>query len=294
MSGATRFRLRPYLLLAPLSLLLLLGVLAPMCVFVLYAFWRKAGFDIVPDFTLANFMLLWHRDVYLGLIGKAIVYGVAVAAITLLLAYPLAYIVATRVKSAKNLVLLAVLVPLYTSDIVRIFAWRSVLGINGLINQSLMALGLRDQPIEALLFTPFAALISLVHMMFPFMFLAVWAGLESLRKPLIEAAKDLGAGPGTVFVRVILPLSLPGVLAGFFFVFVPVTGDYVYTNMMGGPGGTTIAKAIVQQFGAANNWPFGSALATATMLAMLVFLVALGAAVARLPSIRMYGHGRRG
>ena len=269
--------------------LLFFGVVVPLSAFLIYSFWRKSGFEVVPDFTLYNYQYLLGKTVYLKLIVKAIVYGFIVVAATLCLAYPFAYFVATRVRAEyKNLVLLAVLVPLYTSDIVRIFAWRSILGVNGMINTALMAVGLTNEPVEGLLFSPASALISLTHMMFPFMFLAVWAGLENMKSSLVEAAMDLGSGPIRVFRKVVLPLSLPGALAGFVFVFIPVTGDYVYVNLMGGPEGVTITKAMVQQFGAANNWPFAATLAVAMLISMMVVIVLLGALVMRLPSIRMY------
>lgn len=281
----------PYLLVAPILLLLLVGVVLPMAIFVLYGFWEKSGFEVLPNLTLENFALLFDRPVYLRLIGKAILYGAIASVATLVLAYPLAYLTATRVRKAKGLVLLAVLVPLYTSDIVRIFAWRSVLGGHGLINQLLLSSGLVEEPVSWLLFSPFAALVALCHMLFPFMFLACWAVLEQLDLSLIEAARDLGAKRFTVLKRVVVPLSLLGVFAGVFFVFIPVTGDYLYVNMLGGTGGVTITKAIVQQFGAANNWPFGSAMATTTMLAMLVVLVLLAVVLSRFSGLRMYRNG---
>ncbi len=284
-----RANLRAYVLLSPMLALLIFGVVVPLGTFLLYSFWRKAGFEIVQDFTLYNYQFLLGKTIYLRLIGKAILYGFIVCAVTLWLAFPFAYVVATRVKANyKNLVLLTVLVPLYTSDIVRIFAWRSVLGVNGFINQTLMGLGLIAEPIEALLFSPTAALVSLTHVMFPFMFLAVWAGLENMKSSLIESAMDLGAGPLRVIRKVVFPLALPGVLAGFLFVFIPVTGDYVYVNLMGGPGGVTVTKAIVQQFGAANHWPFASTLAVAMLLSMVFTILMLGILISKLPSIRMY------
>ena len=223
--------------------LLFFGVVVPLSAFLIYSFWRKSGFEVVPDFTLYNYQYLLGKTVYLKLIVKAIVYGFIVVAATLCLAYPFAYFVATRVRAEyKNLVLLAVLVPLYTSDIVRIFAWRSILGVNGMINTALMAVGLTNEPVEGLLFSPASALISLTHMMFPFMFLAVWAGLENMKSSLVEAAMDLGSGPIRVFRKVVLPLSLPGALAGFVFVFIPVTGDYVYVNLMEGPKALRLRK----------------------------------------------------
>lgn len=285
-------RLRPYLLIAPLGLLVLFGVLVPMAVLVLYGFWQKVGFEVVPTLTLENFVSLFSRSVYPLLIVKAILYGAVASLATLVLAYPLAYLTATRVKAAKGLVLLAVLIPLYTSDIVRIFAWRSLLGGQGLINQVLLSLGIVDQPLSWLLFSPFSALIALCHMLFPFMFLAIWAVLEQLDPRLTEAARDLGARPFYVFRKVVFPLSILGVFAGVFFVFIPVSGDYVYINMLGGTSGVTITKAIVQQFGAANNWPFGSAMATTTMLSMLVVLVAFGFAVSRTAGARRYFDAR--
>ena len=286
--------LRAYLLLSPMLVLLVVGVLVPLSTFLFYSFWRKSGFDIVHEFTLYNYQFLLGKTIYLKLIGKAVLYGFIVSATTLCLAFPFAYVVATRVTASyKNLVLLAVLVPLYTSDIVRIFAWRSVLGINGFINNFLMTFGFVNEPIGMLLFSPFGALVSLTHMMLPFMFLAVWAGMENMNTSLIESARDLGAGPLRVMQKIVFPLALPGILAGFLFVFIPVTGDYVYVNLMGGPSGVTITKVIVQQFGAANNWPFASTLTVAMLLSMMVVIVLLGALLSRLRSIRMYFAGRR-
>ena len=235
-------------------LLLVLGVVVPLAIFFVYSFWRKSGFDLVREATLRNYELFFERPVYYGLTGKAIYYGFIVAAVTLLLAYPLAHYVATRVpRQQKNLYLIAVLIPLYTSDLVRIFSWRSVLGLNGLINKGLESISIIDKPIEALLFTQASALITLSHVYFPFMFLAVWAGLETIKGSLVEGAKDLGAGPFRTLRKIIIPLSLPGVVAGFLFVFIPVTGDYLAINLMGGPDGITIINVVVEQFGAADK-----------------------------------------
>jgi spermidine/putrescine transport system permease protein len=289
--GRSPFRhpsVRAYLLLSPMLALLGFGVVAPLAIFCLYSLWKKVGFDIVRELTLANYLFFFTHPVYFGLIAKALVYGFIVAGATLVLAYPVAYYVTTRVRLHKNAYLIAALIPLYTSDLVRIFAWRSVLGVNGFINKSLQGLGLIEEPIEFLLFSPTSAVITLTHMYFPFMFLAVWAGLETVKFSEVEAAWDLGARWFRTLRRVVFPLSLPGVIAGFLFVFIPVTGDYLAINLMGGPDGITITNAVVEQFGAANNWPLGAVLAVMVLAAIVLVLAVLAIFLSRLRSVRMY------
>ena len=279
---------RAYLLLSPMILLLGAGVVVPLGIFFVHSLWKKVGFDLVHTLTLDNYIFLFSHSLYYRLILKAIVYGFIVCGITLVLAYPLAYFVTTRVKVHKNVYLIAALIPLYTSDLVRIFAWRDVLGVNGFINRALQSIGVIDEPITELLFTSGSALITLVHMYFPFMFLAVWAGLETIKYSEIEAAKDLGARWFRSFRKVVFPLSLPGVAAGFLFVFTPVTGDYLVSNMLGGPGGITITNVVVEQFGQADNWPLGAALAVMVLVTGLVVLLLMGIFLFRLRAIRMY------
>ena len=279
---------RAYLLLSPMIALLGLGVVVPFGVFSMYSLWKKVGFDIVQQLTFDNYVFFFTHSLYYRLLGKSILYGCIVSGATLILAYPLAYYVTTRVRFRKNVFLVAALIPLYTSDLVRIFAWRDVLGVNGFINRALQELGVIEQPIEILLFSPLSALITLTHMYFPFMFLAIWAGLETINFSEVEAAKDLGARWFRIFRKIILPLSLPGVAAGFLFVFTPVTGDYLISNMMGGPNGITITNVIVGKFGQADNWPLGAALAVMVLVAGFVVLLLLAFFLSRLKSIRMY------
>lgn len=274
------------LLLAPVIVLLIAGVLIPMGAFLFHGFVDVWGPGIDLEFSLRHFERLFDRPIYLRLLFKAVMYGAIVSVISFCLVFPAAYFVSASETINKNVVLLIVLIPLYTSDIVRIFAWRSILGANGFINQVLMGLGVIETPIVELLYSPYAAILSLVHMMFPFMFLAVWAGLETLKKHLVEAAYDLGASQLRVIRKVILPLIVPGIFAGFVFVFVPVSGDYLYINLMGGPSGVTITKVIVQQFGAANNWAFGAALTASMMVTSFVVLLLVFAAASRLPSMK--------
>ena len=268
--------------------LLGLGVVVPFGVFSMYSLWKKVGFDIVQQLTFDNYVFFFTHSLYYRLLGKSILYGCIVSGATLILAYPLAYYVTTRVRFRKNVFLVAALIPLYTSDLVRIFAWRDVLGVNGFINRALQELGVIEQPIEILLFSPLSALITLTHMYFPFMFLAIWAGLETINFSEVEAAKDLGARWFRIFRKIIFPLSLPGVAAGFLFVFTPVTGDYLISNMMGGPNGITITNVIVGKFGQADNWPLGAALAVMVLVAGFVVLLLLAFFLSRLKSIRMY------
>jgi spermidine/putrescine transport system permease protein len=263
-------------------------VLAPLIVFLDYSFWLKKGFDFVNVVRLDNYAYVATNPTYWTLIAKSIVFGIIVVAATFLLALPGAYFVARYAGSAKNIFLVGVLIPLYTSALVRILAWRSVLGVNGFINGALEWLGVIDTPIRALLFSTESVLVVLSYVYFPFMFLALWVTLEMVDMRYFDAAADLGASGPTRTRRVLLPLVLPGAAAGSLIVFVLTAGDYITVNLIGGASATTIINAIVEQFGAANNWPLGAAVATVFIVCLLAFLLVVAAGFARLRPVRLY------
>ncbi len=261
-------------LVLPTAAYIILACAAPLGLLFVYSFFQVDFVSIVKEPTLDNYAVVVGSGTYRGLIVKAIVYGGGVAALTAVIAYPLAFFVAKRVLVYKAALLTAMLVPLYTGDLIRIFAWRVVLGAEGVLNSFLQWLGITEEPIWALLFSPFATTVVLTYNYLPLMVLALWVSLETLDKAYLEAAMDLGASRTQVFLRVVLPLTSPGLVAGVLMVFVLVAGDYLTPQLVGGSSGVTITSAIHDLFGAAFDWPLGSALAW-TLLAVLTVVVAL-------------------
>jgi len=247
--------------------------LAPLGLLFVYSFFRVDFVSIVPDFSLRNYAQVLSSGSYRYLIVKALMSGAAIAAITAVIAYPVAFFIAKRIRVVKAALLTALLIPLYTGDLVRIFAWRLILGREGVLNSFLIWTGLIDRPIEALLFSPTATTIVLVYNYLPFMVLGLWLSFESLDDHLFEAAADLGAGRATIFLRLVLPLTAPGLVAGALMVFALVIGDFLTPQLIGGASGVTVISAIADLFGAAFDWPLGSAIAW-TLLAAMVAVVA--------------------
>jgi spermidine/putrescine transport system permease protein len=267
-------RRRTAILMAlPIGLYVLVFCTVPLGLMLLYSFWQVDFAVVIREFTLANYAQAVGSETYRFLILKALAYGAAIALITAVIAYPLAFFIAKRVRLLKSALLTALLIPLYTGDLVRIFAWRVMLGAEGVLNSLFQWLGLTHEPIWALLFSPFATVLVLTYNYLPFMVLALWAAYEALDDGLIEAAFDLGATRAQAFRRVVLPLTSPGLLAGSLMVLVLVAGDYLTPQLVGGSSGVTITSAIHDLFGAAFDWPMASALAW-LLLATLAILVA--------------------
>ncbi len=196
---------------------------------------------------------------------------------TVLLAYPMAYFVAFHVERTKFVWLILLTIPFWTSYLLRVFAWKIILGYNGVINSGLMALGLIHQPLEFLLYNPTAVVVTLAHAWAAFAILPIYVSLEKIDRSLLEAAADLGDGPIRRFLRITLPLSLPGVIGAAVLIFVPTTGDYVTPTLVGGSDGVMIANVIEVQFAKVGNWPLGAALAMASMAAVGVVTLLFGA-----------------
>ena len=249
---------------------------APLIILLAYSFFQVSFVAILKDPTLKNYLRIASSDTYRWLILKAFSSGLTIAAITAVVGYPVAWFIAKRVTVMKSALLTLLLVPLYTGDLVRIFAWRVLLGAEGVLNTFLMWTGAIRKPIEALLFSSLATHIVLTYNYLPFMVLGLWLAFEALDDRLLEAATDLGAGKVSVFRRVTLPLTMPGLVAGGMMVFVLVVGDYLTPQLVGGASGVTIISAINDLFGTAFDWPLGSAIAW-TMLAILALALATGA-----------------
>ena len=264
---------RGYALLSPTLTVLLAALAAPIALLVLYSFWTEDGLVLDTNPTLAQYATVLTREGYRVLFLRSIAISSLVTLVTVGLAYPMAYFVAFRVTRGKFIWLLLLTIPFWTSYLLRVFAWKVILGYNGVINSGLMSLGLISQPLEFLLYNPTAVVVTLAHAYAAFAILPVYVSLEKIDRTLLEAAADLGDGPMRRFWRVTLPLSLPGVIGAAVLIFVPTTGDYVTPTLVGGSDGVMIANIIQVQFGRVNNWPLGAALAISSMAAVAVIAI---------------------
>ncbi|MHA1565326.1 MAG: ABC transporter permease [Alphaproteobacteria bacterium] len=250
--------------------------IAPLAILLSYSFFQVDFVFILKEPTIKNYARLATSEAYRGLIAKAFLSGGSVVLITAVIGHPIAFHIAKRVTHYKSALLILLLVPLYTGDLVRIFAWRILLGAEGVLNSFLIWTGLIAEPIRALLFSSLATHIVLTYNFLPFMVLGLWLAYESLDDRLVEAAADLGAGRVSSFLRVTFPLTLPGMIAGGMMVFIMVVGDYLTPQLVGGASGITIISVINDLFGTAFDWPLGSAIAW-TMLAILCIFFTLAA-----------------
>ena len=265
--------LRGYTLLSPTLLLLILVLGLPIGLLVTYSFWTQTYLDFDRTFTLANYIKFFERPIYPYLLGKSMLMSGSVTLATVLLAYPMAYFIAFRVTKHKLIWLILITVPFWTSYLLRVFAWKIILGYNGVINSGLSELGLISEPLGFLLYNPFAVVLTLAHAWAAFAILPIYVSLEKIDRSLLEAATDLGDGPVMRFLRVTLPLSMPGLIAASLLVFIPTVGDYVTPKLVGGTTGIMIGNVIQSMFGKANNWPLGAALSIITMLAITLVIV---------------------
>jgi spermidine/putrescine transport system permease protein len=272
------------ILASPVVAALLALCLAPLAILFVYSFYQVDFVAISREPTLANYAKIAGSATYRSLIARAFGSAALVVVITAVIAYPVAWFLAKRVGAAKSTLLTLLLVPLYSGDLVRIFAWRVLLGAEGVINRSLMWLGIIETPLQSLLFSPLATHIALVYNYLPFMVIGLWLAFEALDDAWLEAAADLGAPARDRFRRVVLPLTLPGPIAGGLMVFLMVAGDYLTPQLLGGASGITIISAINDLFGTAFDWPLGSAIAW-TMLAILMMAFAAGALAIRRSSL---------
>ena len=259
---------RAWLLLAPGTLWLLVFFLAPILIMLVYSVMPRGIYGGVdPGFTLEHYRRFFD-PLYLDILQRTFVWSAACTVICLGLGYPVAYVIA-RAGRWKSFLLFLVVLPFWTSFLVRTFAMIFLLRDTGLINNWLVKLGV--DPI-AMLYTPFAVMAGLVYGFLPFMILPIYASLEKLDFSLLEAAEVLGARPAERFRRVTLPLSMPGVVAGCLLVFIPALGSFLTSDLLGGAKEMMIGNLVQNQFSAARNWPFGSA---ASFIVMALVLAAV-------------------
>src|ERR1700723_3115922 len=248
-------------------------LLTPYLLMFCYSFWSvsESG-TIIHSWNLTNYRELLTKPVYWQTLFRSMWIAARVMFFSMLLGYPLAYFLSFHAGARKDFYYQLVIIPLWVSYLVRAYAWKTILGTDGVLNTLLQYAHLTKHPVEFLLYSPFAVVLSLTHIYTPFTFLPIYATLEHIPRNLVEASHDLGASPSSTFRRVILPLSLPGVLAGATFAFVLTLGDFLAPLLVGGPSGIMISNVVVSLFGAAYNWPLGAAISFCMMLLVVTLL----------------------
>ena len=247
-------------------------LLLPYALMFVHSFWLVRDGFIVHQWNLSNYAALFTKPVYLQVLLRTMRIAGSVTLCSLLLGYPLAYYLSFHSGARKELLYQLVIVPLWVSYLVRGYAWKTILGSNGVLNGFLQYTHITHAPVSFLLYSPFAVILMLTHIYTPFVFLPIYASLESIPRPLVEASQDLGATPGKTFLRVILPLSMPGLVAGATFAFVLSLGDFLAPLLVGGASGTMIANVVQSLFGAAYDWPLGAAVSVSILLFTMLLL----------------------
>jgi spermidine/putrescine transport system permease protein len=271
-----RRRLAALGVLAPPLGWTLVFMFVPYAIMFTYSFYQKQALFFVPDFQLGNYLLLFEDSQYYTVLLRTLKIALAVAASALVLAYPLAYFLVFKLRSARlrAALYMAVIVPLWVSYLLRAYTWKTILGSEGVLNSFLVWTGVLDAPTDLLLYNQFAIVLTLTYIFIPFVVMPIYTALEKIPRNLVEASQDLGVGPLRTFLSVTLPLSVPGILAGVTFAFCLTFGDFVAPVLVGGPSGTMIASVIQSQFGIAFNWPLGAALSIVVLIIVLSIISA--------------------
>ncbi len=265
------------LLISPTAIYALLLLAVPLAAIVAYSFLTDGYLVIAPITTLANYAEVLTDPLYREVMARSLFVSGTVTLATVLLAFPVAYYVSFHVRpERKSLWLFLITIPFWTSYLIRVFLWKVILGFNGVVNTSLLTMGLIEEPLTFILYNVNAVVITLAHAYAPFAILPIFVALEKIDRSLLEASQDLGESRLLTFWRVTLPLAMPGVVAAVLIVFIPTIGDYVTPQLVGGPEGRMIANVIQLQYLRLDNYPMGSALAVTAMLIVtavaLVFL----------------------
>jgi spermidine/putrescine transport system permease protein len=265
---------RAYKTIVSLPPLLWVGVflLLPYALMFAHSFWAVRDGTVVHQWNLNNYHTLFSKPVYLEVLLRTMRIAASVTLCSLLLGYPLAYYLSFHSGARKELLYQLVIVPLWVSYLVRGYAWKTILGSEGVLNGFLQYLHLTHEPVSFLLYSPFAVVLMLTHIYTPFVFLPIYAALEHIPRPLVEASQDLGAGSAQTFLRVIFPLSIPGLVAGATFAFVLSLGDFLAPLLVGGASSTMISNVVQSLFGAALDWPLGAAISVCIVIVIISLL----------------------
>jgi spermidine/putrescine transport system permease protein len=256
-------------------------IVAPIASFVVLSLFRAEKSVIIREVSLDNYANFFANWTYAGTFLGTLALCFQVMIVSVILGYPIAWFVWQQKGSRRYFLLLLAVVPLFMSYIVKLYTLRSMLGLNGLVNQLLLGIGVIDKPSQIFLFNQRAVLITMVVIYMPFVILPIFLALERIPKSLLHASTDLGAGGWDTFRRIVLPLSLPGTIGGALFAFVLALGDFITPQMVGGTTGFTIGRVIYSQFGLAYDWPFGAAMAVILLATSLTGIILAGLAISR-------------
>jgi spermidine/putrescine transport system permease protein len=251
---------REFLKGIPIAVWMLALVIGPLAFTFVMSFYSTDGTQIITKLTLKNYALFFTDSLYAAVLARSMALALVIAVLSVLAAYPLAYLVSFRIRRGKQLLFMLSIIPLWVSYLVRIIAWRTILGNKGVINSALLALGAIREPLSFLLYNRFAVAITLTYICIPFVFIPVYTALEKIPRNILEASHDLGAGEMRTFWHIVVPLSMPGLVTGFIFAFIIALGDYMIPIQLGGTQGMMFGNLIWSQFGFAYNWPLGAAL----------------------------------
>ncbi|PQM56585.1 MAG: spermidine/putrescine ABC transporter [Rhodobacteraceae bacterium] len=243
---------------------LLLAV--PLATMFALSFWTQDYLVLKKTFTLANYKEAWFEPVYQKLFNRSLIISMTVTFLTISFAFPVAYFISFYGGRRKALWLFFITIPFWTSYLLRMFLWKVILGYNGVLNSFFKWLGIITEPLTFLLYNSNAVIIALTHGWAPFAILPIFVSLEKIDRSLLEASKDLGDSSFQQFFRIILPLSIPGLIGATLIIFIPTIGDYITPKLVGGPDGLMIANMIQVQFSKANNAPLSAALSVSSLL----------------------------
>lgn len=262
-----------YILFLPLALWMLLFLIFPYLRVLVQSFYTTNDFGVLqPGFSLDSYRRFFTKELYYFTLIKTFGLSLVVTSVALLISIPLAYYIAFKATKNKTLLYTLIILPLWVSYIVRAYAWKIILGGEGILNTFLMKIGLIGTPINALLYSDLSVVIGMVHIYCPFVLMPIYTAFEQIPKSLVEASKDLGANRFTTFFKVVLPLSLPGIIAGATFAFVLSLGDFLAPILLGGSNTLFISNIFQNMFGTSNDKPLGSAIGIVLLMVVLVVL----------------------
>ncbi len=249
-------------------------LLVPYVIMLMISFYSKQFPFHVPDFQFGNYVKIFDDPQYYQVLVRSLKISIFVSLVAFALAYPLTYYLVFKVRShrVRMIIYVATIIPLWVSYLLRAYTWKTILGTEGILNSFLMWIGIIDEPISLFLYNQTAMVITMAYIFTPYMVMPLFASLEKIPRNLIEASKDLGVGRMGTFLRVTLPLSVPGILAGFTFTFCLSFGDFISPQLVGGPYSNMISNVVATQFGIAMNWPLGSALSMIMLFIVVVII----------------------
>ena len=266
MSAVGRDNRRGWRLLGTPFTFAILLLLAPLLLMLTLSFWTQDYLTLDRTLTLNNYIEAWTHPVYQMLFKRSLLISLSVTALTILIAFPVAYYISFYGGSKKTLWIFLVTIPFWTSYLLRMFLWKVILGYNGVLNSFLLWLEIITEPLTVILYNANAVILALTHGWAPFAILPIFVSLEKIDRSLLEASRDLGDGATKQFFSIILPLSMPGVVAAGLIVFIPTIGEYITPKLVGGTDGLMIANMIQVQFSKANNAPLGAALSVSSLI----------------------------